>query len=203
MSKEVSRSIRLNFKITEDEFFDLERNFNMIHHNLGGKEQESRLEVWRYGVEMMLKKISQTTNGKAKEAAKRASILEKTRLIKERNEEWRMLEKIFDELPPEEFQQWCRDKEIDLVPFLEWRDSRQAENKTQELDKWLSGILRSGDPVPVSKIKELAIAENIIEKDNAEQWTYVRVVAGRLGYTKLKRGFWQNGFHSTEDNSDL
>lgn len=199
MAKEVTRSIRLNFKINEDEFFSLENDFNAIHHYLGGKEPENRLEVWKAGIEAMLKQVAQSASSKAKDAAKRAALLEKTRSIKKKREDWRLLEEIFDSLTAEEFSQWCTENDMDINGFLEWRESKQVDSQAQDFERWLAGVLHDGEPIPTVAIKQQAILEGIIDDNDPQQWSYMRVIAGRKGYISKRRGYWQNGFHGSDE----
>lgn len=195
MSKEVARSIRLNFRISEDRFFRLENDFNMIHHYLGGNESETRLAVWEAGIESLLKDVAEGATEKAKEASRRVAIIEKIRAIKQQEEDWRLLEKIFDSLSAEEFQKWCTEKDIDMVSFMEWHEARNADSRGEEYERWLSNQLKDGQPVPTVVIKQRAIEEGMIDPDDPQQWSYLRVIAGRKGYISKRRGFWQNGVH--------
>lgn len=197
-TKEIYRSIRLSFKITEEDFIRLDSDFNIIHNFLGGKEPETRLEVWKAGLECVLERMAKSSSNKAKDAKKRAAILKQTRLIKERHEDWKSLESIYDDLTEDEFTAWCEENEIDLDAFLEWRESKQINSRGQELEKWLSDQLRSGEAIAANIIKQRAIEQGLISADNPKQWSYLRVIATRKGYSS-GYGQWKNGVHAEKD----
>lgn len=200
MSRAVTRSIRLTFKATDDEYFRLETDFNTIHHRLGGKDTETRRKVYEAGILVMLKQIAQTASEEASYAARRVAILEKTQEIRDRDGDWKLLESIFDNVPLEEFSQWCAEKNIDLAQFLEWRETKQTDSRGEDLQRWLSDTLRDGEPISTVAIKQKAISENIIE-DTPQEWTYLRVIALRNGYVGRQRGYWQNGFHKSANRA--
>lgn len=120
---------------------------------------------------------------------------EKKRELDEQQQLMDQMTEFYASMPLEDFLQFCKKAEVkeEIVDkFLEnytWRNEDQRW--ASRADNFLREVLINNEQVPVSKIKEMAIAQGIIE-DTATDWQRMKTLASRHGFTNCpKYAHWQ------------
>jgi len=190
MSKENTRTIRITYKDTEEGHADRDLKINKINNYLlkSKDEQSTYIFLLDLGIQTALQQMGSAGDIEAK---MKSAIRDKLIEINSRDHRWGELNRLYDKMPSDEFQKWCEDNSINMAAFLEWREKKQADTWVELARKWLRDILRDGNPIQTTAIKEMAIDAGIVQSDNAQQWTYLRVIASREGFTSTAHGCWQ------------
>lgn len=190
MGKEQTRTYRITFKDDEDGHATRDHNITRINNFLKMRDEHSTLLfLIDLGIVSALKEIAKTGDV---EAQLEVDIQEKLLAIKRLEAKWSNLNKLYDKMAAEEFQEWCRDKNIPVSEFLEWREKREINTWADAVRKWLDGLLRDGNPVQTTAIKQMGIESGLIDVDlQDQQWEYIKLIAHREGYTGKGYGRWQ------------
>lgn len=188
-SKEPQRTVRITYRDTDEGHADRDMKISKINNQLQSKDEQSTLLfIFDLGIQAALQQMAKTGDLDAK---MKAAIREKMNEINGRDHRWNELNKLYDKMPSDEFQKWCEDNFINMAAFLEWREKKQADTWADLARRWLRDLLRDGNPIQTEAIKSMAIEADIIRADNPQQWTYLRVIASREGFTSATHGCWQ------------
>lgn len=193
MGKEHTRTYRITFKDDEEGHAARDHNITRINNFLKMKDEHTTLLfLLDAGVLAVLKEMAKTGDV---EAQFEVDIQEKLLEIKRMETKWTMLNKLYEKMTAEDFQKWCTEKNISISDFEDWRENREVNTYADGVRKWLEGLLKDGNPVQVSAIKEMAIEAGFVDSSNPEtekqQWGYIRTIANREGYTGKGYGCWQ------------
>jgi hypothetical protein len=190
MAKEPTRTIRITYKDTEEGHADRDLKISKINNYLlkSRDEQSTYLFILDLGIQTALQQMA---NAGDLEAKMKSAIRDKMMEINGRDQRWSELNKLYDKMPSDEFQKWCEDNSINMAAFLEWREKKQADTWADGARRWLRDLLRDGNPIQTDAIRGMAIEAGIIQPENHQQWTYLRVIASREGFTSAMHGCWQ------------
>lgn len=197
MSRAVTRSIRITYKAADEEYYNLQTEFDVIHRFLGGgKEADTHYAIYQAGIIALLNKVSNT----GQEAQKRAAIKERVQQIYDAEQNWHYIETIYEKSTSDEFNQWCQQNQINVAAFLEWREAKQRDSIGDEYRHWLADKLKEGEPIATANIRQMAMEEGVIK--TSQDWNYMRLTAHRCGYVSKRHGCWQNGVYNSPNNAE-
>lgn len=193
MGKEHTRTYRITFKDNEEGHAARDHSITKINNFLKMRDEHSTLLfLLDTGILSVLKEIAKTGDA---EAQIEVDIQEKLLEIQRFETKWTNLNKLYDRMSAEDFQQWCAEKNISISDFLEWQERKETNTWADSVRKWLSGLLKDGNPIQVSAIKQMAIEAGMIDTTDShsekQQWDYIRQIASREGYTGKSFGCWQ------------
>lgn len=189
-SREPTRTVRITYKDTDEGHAEREHRISMVHNFLKLRnEHDTLFYLLEKGLAEALDEMGRTGDSEAKLAA---AIQKKLLDVQRKESQWTSLNKLYDKMSSEEFTAWCAESNIDMDTFLEWREKKAMDSHADMVRKWLSDLLRDGNPVQVDAIKQMAIDNGVVDLDNMEQqWKYIKVIAHREGYTGRIYGCWQ------------
>jgi hypothetical protein len=190
MAKESTRTLRVTYKDTDEGHADRDMKITMINNFMlkSQDEQSTYFFLFDLGIQTALQQMGKAGDNDAK---MKAAIREKMLEINSRDQRWSELNKLYDKMPSDEFQKWCEDNAINMSAFIEWREKKQADTWADLARRWLRDLLRDGNPIQTTAVRDMAVEAGIINADNPQQWTYLRVIASRDGFTSNTHGCWQ------------
>jgi hypothetical protein len=199
MTKEFTRTYRITFKDTEDGHTGRDYNITRINNFLKMKDDHmTLLFLLDLGIKTSLEEIAKTGDA---EAQLEVDIQEKLLEYKRMESRWSNLNKLYDKMPAEEFQQFCANKNIPISNFLEWREKKAMDSWADKARHWLDALLSDGNPVQTSAVKQIAMESGLIDPIiEKQQWDYLKLLAHRQGYTGKAYGCWQRGADANNAN---
>ena len=192
MAKEQTRTIRITYKDTEEGHAEREHHITIINNMLKLKnEHETLFYLLQKGIAATLDEIGNSFNADP-EIKMAAAIQKKLVEIQRKEGQWTSLNKLYDSMSSDDFQGWCEKFNVDMNKFLEWRERKANDSWADGVRKWLNDLLRDGNPIKTEAVREMGLECGIIQPEFEEQqWQYIKVLAGREGFTGITRGCWQ------------
>lgn len=192
MAKEITRTLRITYKDTEEGHAERDHNITLINNILKLKnEHDTLFYLLMKGIAVTLDEISNGV-GSSPEIKMAAAIQKKLVEIQRKEGQWASLNKLYESMSSDDFQRWCTEYGVNMDEFIEWREKKANDSWADLARKWLNDLLRDGNPVQTEAVKELGLSSGIIQPEFEEQqWRYIKVIAHREGFTGKIRGCWQ------------
>jgi hypothetical protein len=197
MAKEFTRTLRITYKDTEEGHAARDHNITRINNFLKMQDEYASLSfILDLGIKTALEDIAKTGDKEAKlEVAIQHKLLEFRRL----EGRWSNLNKLYDKMTSEQFQEFCSHENVPISEFLEWRERKANDSWTDKVRNWLDDLLRDGNPIQSNAVKHMAIESGLIDPNmEKQQWDYIKVLAHRNGYTGKTYGCWQRTIDKQE-----
>lgn len=192
MGKEITRTLRITYKDTEEGHAERDHNITMINNKLKLKnEHDTLFYLLMKGIAVTLEEIADGVTS-TPEIKMAAAIQKKLVEIHRKEGQWASLNKLYESMSSDDFQAWCIEFGVNMDEFIEWREKKANDSWADLARKWLNDLLRDGNPVQTEAVRELGLSSGIIQPEFEEQqWGYIKVIAHREGFTGKLRGCWQ------------
>lgn len=167
---------------------NLLRALNITYRKLGHPKSDAAAyaEIFRIGIHAILK----SENGLDSSGNLDKALADEIQRVKIASARQAKLEELYEQLGLDGFVDWCDENSVEWELFLEqYRlNKERAITWSERAEGWLRAYLENRGETSTEEIKRSATESGIVTTET--EWSKMRTIASRSGYTGGSRGTW-------------